>query len=109
MKASSVIRAALDPHNRVSTRPTQSVSEEQTRSSMNPMHGLAIWGSLVRFVESYTVASSDAKHIIYSYFMRKTSHTVADNVRDGVGNVRDGVRDGVRNMGNGASESTPVE
>jgi hypothetical protein len=41
-----LIRAALDPHDKVGRPPQQSASEQQ--QSENPLHGLSMWDALVR-------------------------------------------------------------
>ncbi|KAI0321985.1 hypothetical protein OF83DRAFT_1168008 [Amylostereum chailletii] len=49
MRHSQTVRAAFDPLDLPSTAPRQSVSEEQTRTHIIPIHGLTIWNSLVGY------------------------------------------------------------
>lgn len=47
-KYGTKIRAALNPYDRVARAPKQSASEEQ--QSRRPMHGLAMWGGIIKYV-----------------------------------------------------------
>ncbi|KAL1723393.1 Alpha/Beta hydrolase protein, partial [Schizophyllum commune] len=63
MKTMQVIRAAFDPHDDPLQPPKQSVSEQQTKTHIIPMHGLRIWDTLL------------------SYFMRKSQKKALDGGR----------------------------
>ena len=63
MKTMQVIRAAFDPHDDPLQAPKQSVSEQQTKTHIIPMHGLRIWDTLL------------------SYFMRKSQKKALDGGR----------------------------
>lgn len=45
-----VIKATLDPSDNPANPPPQSASEQQVKASVIPIHGLRIWGVLVRYV-----------------------------------------------------------
>lgn len=45
-----VIKATLDPSDNPANPPPQSASEQQVRASIIPLHGLRIWGVLVRYM-----------------------------------------------------------
>jgi hypothetical protein len=47
LKATDVIRAAFDPHDDPNRPPRQSVSEQQVKTYIIPVHGLKIWDVLV--------------------------------------------------------------
>ncbi|THV08365.1 alpha/beta-hydrolase [Dendrothele bispora CBS 962.96] len=75
LKPSDAVRAAFDPHDDPTRPPKQSVSEQQRKANIIPMHGLRIWNVLV------------------SYFMKEKAKQAAAYVR-GVGE-RAGERAGV--------------
>jgi len=43
-----VIKATFDPSDHPVNPPTQSVSEQQVKANIIPMHGLRIWDAIVR-------------------------------------------------------------
>lgn len=45
-----VIKATFDPSDHPSRPPPQSVSEQQVRANVIPMHGLRIWDFLVGYM-----------------------------------------------------------
>lgn len=45
-----VIKATLDPSDNSANPPPQSASEQQVKASVIPIHGLRIWGVLVRYM-----------------------------------------------------------
>jgi len=45
-----VIKATLDPSDNPANPPPQSASEQQVKASVIPIHGLRIWGVLVRYI-----------------------------------------------------------
>ncbi|KAI0265849.1 hypothetical protein BC834DRAFT_876659 [Gloeopeniophorella convolvens] len=47
MTRAQAVRATLDPDDSGVTAPAQSASEQQVHTHMTPLHGLAIWNSLV--------------------------------------------------------------
>lgn len=49
LKMSDVIRATFDPHDDPQRPPRQSVSEQQVKANIIPVHGLKIWDGLVRY------------------------------------------------------------
>ncbi|KAI0065802.1 alpha/beta-hydrolase [Artomyces pyxidatus] len=65
MKAMQTLRATLDPNDNPVKPPKQSVSEEQTRAHIIPMHGLAIWDSLLSlFMRKGDKASHAASRVV---------------------------------------------
>ncbi|KAK1231819.1 hypothetical protein PQX77_005033 [Marasmius sp. AFHP31] len=62
LKASEAVKAAFDPHDDPIGPPKQSVSEQQVKNNILPMHGLKMWDAILR------------------YFMRETSRKAADTV-----------------------------
>ncbi|KDQ64305.1 hypothetical protein JAAARDRAFT_64179 [Jaapia argillacea MUCL 33604] len=63
LKAADAVRAAFDPNDDPVRAPRQSVSEQQVKSHLLPIHGLSMWSAIV------------------SYFMRKSSKKAADGTR----------------------------
>ncbi|ESK94434.1 putative lipase esterase from carbohydrate esterase family ce10 [Moniliophthora roreri MCA 2997] len=49
LKPADAVRAAFDPHDDPMRPPKQSVSEQQVKTHIIPMHGLKIWDALVGY------------------------------------------------------------
>ncbi|KAJ3518062.1 hypothetical protein NLJ89_g103 [Agrocybe chaxingu] len=49
LKAMDAVQAAFDPHDDPSKPPRQSVSEEQVRAQIIPVHGLKMWDGILRY------------------------------------------------------------
>ena len=77
-KFADVIKATFDPTDHPAKPPPQSVSEQQVKANVIPMHGLRMWDLLV------------------GYMMRKKAKRRAQQVIAAVGN---GVSDVVRGGG----------
>ncbi|KAG7096748.1 hypothetical protein E1B28_004160 [Marasmius oreades] len=71
LKISDAVRAAFDPKDDPINPPKQSVSEQQVRTHIIPMHGLKMWDVIVR------------------YFMRETSRKAINSVKNMSGNGDD--------------------
>ena len=49
-KTTEVIKATLNPSDHPDKPPSQSVSEQQVRARIIPMHGLRIWDAIVGYM-----------------------------------------------------------
>jgi len=49
-KTADILRAVFDPHDHPVNAPQQSVSEQQVKANIIPMHGMRIWDVLVSSV-----------------------------------------------------------
>ncbi len=80
MKRSDVIRAAFDPDDDPVRPPRQSVSEQQVRTHIIPMHGLRIWDVLVGYGYG---TPSPGKYLTLGdrYFMRESTKKAANGSR----------------------------
>ncbi|GLB33981.1 putative steryl acetyl hydrolase [Lyophyllum shimeji] len=65
MRTSDAIRAALDPNDDPYKPPRQSVSEQQVRTHVVPVHGLRMWDGIVRYFgkETSKQARKGARHV----------------------------------------------
>lgn len=84
-----VIKATFDPSDHPVKPPPQSVSEQQVKANIIPVHGLRVWDLLV------------------GYMMRKRAKQQAQQIASAVGNGVSDVVDGVSGMVSGG-ETTPA-
>ncbi|KAK0191165.1 alpha/beta-hydrolase [Armillaria mellea] len=79
LSAKDALRAAFDPHDDPTRPPRQSVSEQQVRTHVIPIHGLRLWDALV------------------GYFMRESSKKASDGTKHAAAAIRDtGANIGIR-------------
>lgn len=71
LSAKDALRAAFDPHDDPTRPPRQSVSEQQVRTHVIPIHGLRLWDALV------------------GYFMRESSKKALDGTKHAAAAIRD--------------------
>ncbi|KAJ8086857.1 hypothetical protein PM082_005682 [Marasmius tenuissimus] len=79
LKATEAVKAAFDPHDDPIGPPKQSVSEQQVKNNILPMHGLKMWDAILR------------------YFMRETSRKAADTVANNLNELS--IPNGASNTG----------
>lgn len=70
LSARDALRAAFDPHDDPTRPPRQSVSEQQVRTHVIPVHGLRLWDALV------------------GYFMRESSKKALDGTKHAAAAIR---------------------
>ncbi|KAH0587778.1 hypothetical protein H2248_006536 [Termitomyces sp. 'cryptogamus'] len=61
MRMSDTICAALNPRDNPNKPPQQSVSEQQVRARLIPVHGLRLWDSIIRYFGKETLKKQKAK------------------------------------------------
>ncbi|KAF8076580.1 alpha/beta-hydrolase [Lyophyllum atratum] len=65
MRMSDAVRAAFDPNDDPNKPPRQSVSEQQVRTHVIPVHGLRMWDGIVRYFgkETSKKARKSTQHV----------------------------------------------